>query len=139
MVKASTRSCAWLLLGLAATVGCGSRVEISPVSGVVTLNGKPVPKAKVRFMPAPQEDPEAVKQLAMGETDEQGRYSLTVFRGPEGAAVGLNRVMITTRVVDDNEKVLSRETIPAQYNSRTTLTFAVPPGGTDQANFDLSR
>jgi hypothetical protein len=29
------------------------------------------------------------------------------------------------------------ETIPLRYNDQTVLTFNVPPGGTDQANFQL--
>jgi hypothetical protein len=32
-----------------------------------------------------------------------------------------------------------REKLPAKYNQNTTLTFDVPPQGTDQANFDLAK
>ncbi|HMO83764.1 MAG TPA: hypothetical protein PKC18_02470 [Lacipirellulaceae bacterium] len=129
-----------VLMTLICAAGCTAETEIAPVSGTVTLQGAPVPKATVRFMPVPREDdPAAVKKMAIGETDAEGKYSLTVFRGPEGALVGPHRVLITTRVVDDNEKIVVRESIPPQYNTRSTLEFDVPSGGTSQADFALTK
>lgn len=125
---------------LASLTGCGAGAKVEPVSGTVTLNGKPLPNAVVRFMPKPQEDPQAVKMLAMGETDDQGRYTLQVFDGPAGAVVGVNRVTISTaKSIDDGTEEGARtpEKVPPKYNSQTTLEFEVPAGGTDSANFDL--
>ncbi|MEQ8849952.1 hypothetical protein [Botrimarina sp.] len=128
-----------VLVAIAACVGCGP--EVGPVSGVVTLDGKPVPEAKVQFMPLPQPDhPEVTKMVGLGKTDADGRYSLTIFEGPEGAVVGENRVWISTAVEDEKNtsKLLAPERIPYAYNVQSKLTYDVPPGGTDQADFNLT-
>lgn len=125
---------------LACMAGCGPSATVEPVSGVVTLDGKPLGGAVVRFSPAPQADPQAVKMMAIGETDDQGRYSMQVYDGPTGAVVGVNRVTISTaRSLDSDaeEGGMSPELVPSEYNSRSKLEFEVPAGGTDSANFEL--
>jgi len=82
------------LLGLMLN-GCSkgpSRPKTYSVSGTVTLNGQPVDGATVVFVPkalgtwgaaAPQGP-----QVATGETDAQGRYSLGTFAKGDGAIPG---------------------------------------------------
>ena len=63
--------------------GCGGNTV--PVSGVVTLDGKPVEGAAVSFTP---EKSDGVGG-SYGKTDAQGRYSLkTVIGDKAGAAAG---------------------------------------------------
>ncbi|MEQ8849927.1 hypothetical protein [Botrimarina sp.] len=137
---AVTRNLSLIALGVAAAlVGCGPQAKIAPVSGTVTLNGEPLADATVRFLPKPQEDPDAVMMLAKGKTDASGAYSLRVYDGPEGAVVGANRVTITTAVeAEDGEGLVAKERVPPQYNVQSKLEFDVPPGGTDAADFQLT-
>jgi Carboxypeptidase regulatory-like domain len=59
-----------LLAGLVALCGCGSS-EYKSVSGVVLLDGEPVPEAAVAFVP---EDPHG--EGATAYTDEDGRFRM---------------------------------------------------------------
>lgn len=129
----------WWACGLAAValltaVGCGGG-GTAAVGGVVTMNGKPVEGAVVTF------NPQGVEVSgSSGRTDAQGRYTLrTVLDDKSGAAVGKHRVAISQYKAGDpkNPESAGKETIPLRYNQNTELTFDVPAGGTDKADFDL--
>jgi hypothetical protein len=63
--------------------GCGSEgPEFVPVSGTVSLNGKPVNEVVVTFVPKQAGKP------AMGLTDEQGQFSLSTAEGDDGVIAG---------------------------------------------------
>jgi hypothetical protein len=68
-----------------AFVGCGgdeSSVELAPVTGVVTLDGKAVDGATVVF------SPKGNAPMSMAITDLQGKFTLKTGSGRAGAAVG---------------------------------------------------
>ena len=82
--------------------GCGeSAPDVVPASGTVTLNGKPLPKVQVKFIP--QADVGA-EFIATGVTDDQGRYTLTC-NGEPGACEGENKVIIAEQ--EPPEELLS--------------------------------
>lgn len=127
--------------------GCGTGApRVAQVSGRVTLDGKPLPKASVTFVPMATRQNENPGPTAQGMTDDQGRYQLSVDVSTPGAVVGACRIYITTILsdpaTDDRDaggpirKV--RDKVPTRYNMATELTFDVPAGGTDRANFDLT-
>jgi hypothetical protein len=75
--------------------GCGSRKDrpvLARVSGTVTYNGKPLPKATVVFYPEQQ----GIRS-AMGATDEQGGFTLWTYDPGDGAPVGKHKVTVTLR------------------------------------------
>lgn len=75
-------------IGLACT-GCGSGGPTPvPVTGTVTLDGKPVEGATVTF--SPQFD----GQPAMGTTDKEGKFSLSTRPLGEGALPGKHLVSV---------------------------------------------
>lgn len=75
-----------LLLG--PLLGCGdSGPRLVPVTGVVTLDGKPVADAGVMFKPAGSLPP------ASANTDVQGKFSLATLNKP-GAVLGEHQVSI---------------------------------------------
>ena len=141
-----------LLVALAvfASAGCGSgSYKISTVSGRVTLDGKPLAKASVTFVPMATQGNDSPGPTAQGKTDADGRYTLAVDPGRPGAVVGKCRIYITTIVPEAMGKTdpdrdaggtpkFVRDRVPEKYNLRTELTFDVPPEGTDKANFDLT-
>jgi hypothetical protein len=59
---------------------------------VVTHNGQPVPGIVVSFVP----DAQTETGTSTGETDDNGKYSLTVFKtGASGAVVGAHTVWVS--------------------------------------------
>lgn len=109
-----------------ALAGCGQgdRPQLGTVQGKVTLDGKPLPNAAIRFLPV------VPVRASMSMTDAEGRYELVYIRDIMGAAVGQHRVEITTEAAGTPEK------LPAQYHAKTTLTATVEPGA-NEINFDL--
>lgn len=123
----------YLVLSTLLILGCGQssdRPETGEVSGVVTLDGDPLPEARVVF--APTEG----GQSSEATTDANGHYEL-VYRGDEmGAKVGEHKVYVSTfeeEYLDDTGKMIGgrEELVPQQYNTNTTLTKEVKPGAND--------
>ncbi|MFM9963886.1 MAG: hypothetical protein ACKV2Q_22015 [Planctomycetaceae bacterium] len=77
----------WIPLGCS---GDGSNITLAPVKGKVTLGDKPVAGVTVSFMA------DNAPRFAVGETDAEGNYQLTMFDENDGAAVGPNVVTITS-------------------------------------------
>lgn len=71
-------------------VGCSgeSRPPTYPVSGTVTLKGKPVEKATLTFVPMEKGEP------ASAITDANGKYSLTTYIAGDGARPGAYRIKV---------------------------------------------
>jgi hypothetical protein len=134
----------------AAALGCSGSSKpyrTAPVSGRVTLDGKPLADARVSFHPI--HDPKAGPLSgpeAHGVTDADGRYSLSTPFGDRGATLGPNRVMISTFKTephptnpDGPHKVLVKERIPNKYfTDQAPLKFDVPAAGSTAAHFDLT-
>lgn len=126
----------WLGLVLTAS-GCGDVIEYFPVTGQVTLDGKPLPDAVVSFMP---DDEGGVATL--GETDGDGVYTLRQTADSSGAPVGKYTVRITTyrEGKPDADPPIPGvpEEVPAEYNLRTTLSAEVEPKEENTIGFKLS-
>lgn len=82
---AALLSC-FALLGVA---GCGGGPETAPVTGIVTLDGDPLPGAAITFSPESTEG-----STSHGMTDAQGKYSLMFTRDKSGAMIGKHNVLI---------------------------------------------
>ncbi len=122
--------------------GCGDSFPVAPVSGTITLDGKPLADARVGFEPK-----RSGKELAAGPgsyatTDRQGRFVLESLDDRNGAVVGTHRVWIRTIKTKEGPngeiETVVEEQVPARYNSQTELTFDVPAEGTEAANFALT-
>jgi hypothetical protein len=128
---------AGLALTLAAVAGCGGP-NIVPVSGVVRLNNKPYKNAVVTFQPLGSKDSPNPGRGSAGVTDDQGRFTLIYDGEQPGALVGKHRVRIFTDFKALGKNATQRgEPIPMEWHEKSEKTFEVPPGGTDQANFDI--
>src|SRR5437870_3256950 len=110
-----------------AAVGCTrAPYRVAPVSGKVTLNGKPLANAWVNFSPIGSKDHDP-GPTSQGKTDAGGRFTLQVDHPTQpGAVVGKSRVYITTATAilqgaaqpDAGGKV-TRELVPSRYNQDT--------------------
>ncbi|HEY0980998.1 MULTISPECIES: hypothetical protein [unclassified Schlesneria] len=137
-------------------VGCGSKggVKSVDVSGTVTLDGEPLQGADVYFSSG--------TYGGYGTTDSEGKYRLV-----NGAAVGDNKIsfkkfdtsnakgidtsipgmdegqvaaMMEARAKSQGGKGAKGSLIPPEMSDpkTTKLTYQVPEGGTDSADFRLT-
>jgi hypothetical protein len=121
----------------AATVGCHS--DVVPVSGRVTLNGKPLAGADVIFQPrGNSKEPRPAGTGSTGHTDEEGRFSLRMVEpNKAGAVVGDHVVTIATSTDAPATATVKGSPIPHVWRDGSRQ-FRVPPGGTTKANFDIT-
>jgi hypothetical protein len=134
-----------LLLGFALMLGlgCGSG-KFAPVSGTVTMNGKPLAGATVIFSPIAKEGSIDAGPGSSGKTNEKGEYTLTSDTGRPGAGVGKHRVSVSlmgpsTGTGDERRRPGTPvNQVPVRYNGKTELTYEVPAGGTGKADFTLT-
>ncbi|WP_435021587.1 hypothetical protein TA3x_002455 [Tundrisphaera sp. TA3] len=136
---------------IVAMAGCNrdgnSELVLVPVAGTVTMDGKPLADAVVRFEP----EGTATKGLtdSSGTTNADGMYVLQTPLKGAGAVVGTHKVTIrsvppNTQAVDitrdDNYLHMQnqpKERVPDKYNDKTTLKFEVDGKGTSSANFAI--
>jgi hypothetical protein len=147
-----------VVTGIAAA-GCGSQGRtgsepVYPVSGVITLRGRPVAQADVTFYNAEK------NRSAFGKTNDKGEYKLTTFSANDGAVEGQHVVTIV-KLEASSEAAPAADTesaayvppafgesteprppkseLPEKYASQATseLTATVRTDGVNQVNFDL--
>ncbi len=127
--------------------GCGGGVTVSlvPVSGVITLDGKPLSNAKIVFMPQASADKKkAPVEDSSGMSDAEGKFVLQGLKGNPGAVPGTHKVVVSKMVTKDGKDVVpsttedpalalgnSRELLVPQYSNplESTLTATVPEKG----------
>jgi hypothetical protein len=146
-----------LAAAVVAAAGCGGDgPKYVPVSGVVKVDGQPYPNAVVSFQPVGGRENPNPGRGSSAVTDANGRYTLLVDDGTTGAVVGKHKVRIQSKRDDPNafydpsvgnpdnaptptpKKGGRVDPIPADwYSDVGGKDFDVPPGGTDQANFDI--
>ncbi|HJZ59508.1 MAG TPA: hypothetical protein VKE74_31480 [Gemmataceae bacterium] len=113
--------------------GCGKPYEIGEVEGVITIDGKPLPQARVEFHPDAENGTKGPSSGA--ETDEQGRFKLTYYlpnaSAPlDGAVVGKHKVLVfDLKVAADSTGATRLRFAPSYTQIGTTpLTKEVKPG-----------
>jgi hypothetical protein len=133
--------CALAACAAGCAAGCGGSYPTAPVSGKVTLDGKPLPQAAVTFQPV-AEGGHRPGPGSGGFTDAEGRYTLKIIgQETRGAVVGKHRVLISMvppETDPTNDKQKRYKQLPAKYSGKDTkLDFQVPAAGTDAADFEL--
>ncbi len=120
--------------------------KLKPVSGNITMDGKPLPGVIVTFLPKDEKG-----SMSIGESDEKGAYKLS-FVGMPGAASGDYQVMLSYKTATDGSVVDLRtqsalimpkravgavERMPAAYAPGTTTLSATVPEAGGSIDFDL--
>ncbi len=118
------------VLLLLLVVGCKDNSP-AKVSGKVTFDGKPLPKAMVVFTPADG------SRSSVGVTNESGDYTLRFTPSEEGAVVGEHKVEIVTSGEGADGAPEVKDKIPAKYNKETELKETLK-SGKQIVNFDLT-
>jgi hypothetical protein len=124
-------SCTWFACILA---GCSHGDSNSgTVSGNVILDGQPLPSGSIRFTP------EGGHVSPVEAAIAAGKFSATVPLGDCKVAISAQKVIGKRKMYEtpDSPMVdITAESLPAQYNTQSTLTFKVVPGS-QQQNYDL--
>jgi len=131
-----------LACGVLLLAGCSQEnTNFAPVSGTVTVKGKPQANLIVSFLPVTQGDEPAI--ASSGLTDEQGRFTLktTGADAAEGAMIGQHQVRIRNRIVlGAEDAVVQEKSSKVKLPRKATdgsLTADVPKEGTDKLTFEL--
>ncbi len=100
-----------------------NRLEVHPVAGQVTFNGKPAAGALVVFHP---KDPAAAVLKPNARVDQQGNYSLSTYSAGDGAPAGEYTVTVILRplVKKEGEFEPGPNVLPAQVGSPATSKIA---------------
>jgi hypothetical protein len=86
-----------VLLLLPLLAGCDDRPTRVPVSGIVTIDGQPVTRGNIKFVPQNG-------RPSAGAIGEDGRFTLTCYDGNDGALLGTHRVQIASnRIISDSK------------------------------------
>jgi hypothetical protein len=108
---------------LCCVFGCGgSGPELAPVTGVVTLDGKPVEGKQVSFTPKTFTPDTESGRSSVGFTDKDGRYELYYTAQKKGALITEHIVTIAT---PEGIYPPVAENIPSKYRIDTELTAVV--------------
>ncbi|MBL8810142.1 MAG: hypothetical protein JNM43_08200 [Planctomycetaceae bacterium] len=101
--------------------------ELSTVTGVVTLDGKPAQGLTIRFVPQKEG-----ASPSYGSTNAEGKYELFFTMDKPGAVPGTHVVEIEPPepAVDENGKPVGPPPlqVPRKYRTAGTLTAEVKPG-----------
>ncbi len=130
------RSYGLVVMAAAVLAGCEQRrYVIVPVSGRITFEGKPTEGIHVTFQP------QGGGPASVGVTDKEGRYTLRrIDTQQPGALVGTHRVYFSLEaenVAADDAGRPVKSRLPEKYR-KGMITFTIRPGGTDQADFQLT-
>jgi hypothetical protein len=119
MAKTRVAACC-VFIAVATNLGCSrSPYELTPVTGKITVDGKPLSQAKVMF--APVEIGESINpgKPAFGLLEDDGSFTLTTYERNDGAIVGEHWVSIVklsakSTLVNhpSNEPQFNRLTLP---------------------------
>jgi hypothetical protein len=103
-------------------LGCGDASPVlTPVTGRVTLDGRPLADAVLEFVPAGGSP-------SFGRTDAAGRYELWFAHRRPGGMAGLNLVRVLPALAENEAGGLDEASdvlIPAQYTQQPRLECTV--------------
>lgn len=116
-------------------LGCGSQdPNRGEVSGIVTVNGQPAATGAVAFSPVDGQSPTSGGKIV------DGKYTVKASTGTSRVAIRVPKIVGQRKLYntpDSPVQPLMEETLPAEYNDRTTLTLEVKPGENEH-NFELT-
>jgi hypothetical protein len=119
-------------------VGCQQNSDRQAVEGTVTVDGKPLAEGEIRLVPQP-----GTSGPSAGGPISEGRFSISRDKGP---FAGEFRAAITaTRETgemlnhpDEGPIPLTKQYLPARYNSKSELTANVKASEKNVFEFELT-
>lgn len=129
------------LLAVSMLLGCGSKYDVVPVSGRITLDDEPLVNASIFTQPTNRETKNPGPGSG-GLTDENGEFVLEFQTESKlGAIPGDTRITIVEnaeqKASNDDTGVAFKRKVPQEYRDGK-VNYTIPEEGTDAMNFDLS-
>ena len=126
------------LIGLVAAFSCAlgcSKQDPNrgQVTGLVEVDGQPAAEGAIAFTPIDG------NSAASGGEIVNGRYTVAANIGPSKVAIRVPKTVGERKLYDTPDspvRPIQEESLPAQYNDETTLTYEVKSGPNEQ-NFSL--
>jgi hypothetical protein len=121
----------FLILLTALLLGCSSSdaPELASVTGTVILDGKPLPNIGVVFLP------KGSGPIASGNTDANGRFTLTTISPNDGASVGEHTVVFGA--AEEGKSEFARVNVPARYTTANTSDITAMVKSKQANNFEF--
>jgi hypothetical protein len=105
---------------MSALIGCSGshELETAKVSGLVTLDGKPMTQGTVMFVPE-------IGRAGSGVIGADGSYQLTTYKPDDGALVGHHKISVAIPEGSETRSARAIAAIPRRYMSAESsgLTF----------------
>jgi hypothetical protein len=135
-----------VVLAVLAVAGCGGddgRLDVYPVTGTITYQGKPIEGAKVYFFGQGDKLRAAGVPVPEGQTDANGKFELKTYEPGDGAPAGTYGVAISWMEVvspsDDPEAQVERDRFGGRYSEvdKSGLTATVKEEDNELPAFEL--
>lgn len=91
-------------------IGCNSRPTCVPVSGKVLIDGKPLERGTITFLP------EGGRQ-STSDIDKSGNFTLSCFKLGDGAIVGKHRISVSSTESLNTENTVIKWFVPRKYTA----------------------
>jgi hypothetical protein len=118
------------LAWLSFLAGCnGGRPGMVPVSGQVTIDGKPLTLGQIMVYPEGH-------RASIGKLDEQGRFTLSCFEPGDGVPIGQHIATVTA--VESMGEHANRWHAPKKYANKATGVWLTIDGPTDDLQVKIS-
>jgi predicted small lipoprotein YifL len=131
---------------LTAVSGCGAKppaeLPTFPVTGKITVDGKPPVRAEVRLRPqTPLQDPIKRSLEPYAYVEEDGTFHVSTYRNIDGAPLGKYAVLIVWPEVkiDGGEEVFGPDRLQGRYGNPAApvMTFEVQDASNLIPDIDL--
>jgi hypothetical protein len=135
--------CAMLVSVILATAGCsGEELFRQPLSGYVTLDGLPLAKGAIVFYAVKNNDLDIL--INGGAMVKDGYFSI-----PRGAGLVPGQYHVAIRAAEarhrrherrkdsEDDEAVAKETVPARYNSETSLMIEIKDTAIKELTFHL--
>jgi hypothetical protein len=118
------------VIGFVSIAGCQkSHLDLVPVSGQVTIDGKPLTHGQITVMPEGH-------RASIGKLDDEGRFTLSCFALGDGAPVGTHIATITA--VEPIDEHSNRWHAPKKYANKATGVWVVIDAPTNDLKIPLT-
>lgn len=118
----------------ACALGCGAQdPNRGEVTGIVTVNGQPVATGAVAFSPVDGQSSTSGGKIV------DGKYTVKASTGTSRVAIRVPKIIGEKKLyntADSPVRPVMKESLPPEYNDRTTLMLDVQPGANEH-NFEL--
>lgn len=115
-----------VLVGCGLAGGCDPAPAGATVTGQVTVDGRPLAKGVITYVPA-----DTTGRPVSAEVVD-GRYEVATTAGPKKVMLSAPTVIARHRESSAPDAPMveqTAESLPAKYHAETELTFDVKPGG----------